>query len=334
MSERRAIPTARSKPGQRPKPTVDPSDWPELPHGAWGDTIATLHMWSQIVGKVRMELCPWMNHSWSAPLYVTSRGLTTSPIPYGRHDFQIDFDFINHALSIVMSDGNARNFELRPRTVAEFYTEVLGALRDLGCDVAIHAAPNEVPDPIPFAEDEVHSAYDPAHASALWGALRHTARVMGEFRARFVGKVSPIHFFWGGPDLAVTRFSGRAAPEHPGGVPHLPDEVTREAYSHEVSSCGFWPGNAKAPDPIFYAYAYPTPEGYAKAAIEPSAAFWYEDLGEFVLPYDAVRDSDAPDETLHAFFQSAYEAAADLAAWDREALERPRGFRPLARAAF
>ena len=322
------------KPAHRSKPTVGPSDWPELPYRAWGDTIATLHRWFQIVGKVRMELSPWVNHSWNATLYVTSRGLTTSPIPYGARDIQIDFDFINHALSVAASDGKVRSLELRPRTVAEFYREVLGALRELGCEVAIHPEPNEVPDPTPFGEDDMHSAYDPAHASALWGALRNTARVMGEFRARFVGKVSPIHFFWGGPDLAVTRFSGRAAPEHPGGVPHLPDEVTREAYSHEVSSCGFWPGNASAPDPVFYAYAYPTPEGYADSAVEPAAAFWHKDLGEFVLTYDAVRDSDAPDETLHAFFQSAYAAAADLAAWDRETLERPRGFRPLPRAAF
>ena len=237
-------------------------------------------------------------------------------------------------LSITSSDGNVRNVDLRPQTVAEFYAEVLRALRDLACEVAIYPSPNEVPDPTPFAEDSAHSAYDPEHASALWGALRNTARVMGEFRAQFIGKVSPIHFFWGGPDLAVTRFSGRTAPEHPGGVPYLPDEVTREAYSHEVSSCGFWPGNESAPDPIFYAYAYPTPGGFAEAVVEPAAAFWHKDLGEFVLTYDAVRDSNEPDETLHAFFQSTYEAAADLAAWDRDALERPRGFRPLPRAVF
>ncbi len=276
-----------------------------------------------------MELTPWVNHSWSAPLYVTSRGLTTSPIPYGPFDFQIDFDFIDHVLSIAASDGKTRRLELRPQTVADFYTAVVGELRQVGCDVAIRAAPNEVPDPIPFADDKSHSAYEPAHAAALWGALRHTARVMREFRARFIGKVSPVHFFWGGPDLALTRFSGRVAPKHPGGIPHLPDEITREAYSHEVSSCGFWPGNNDAPDPIFYAYAYPAPEGYAEATVEPDGAFWHKDLGEFVLPYEAVRNSDAPDESLHAFFQTAYEAAADLASWDRQTLERPRGFRPL-----
>ena len=321
-------------PDYRSRPIVGPLDWPELPYREWGDTIATLHMWFQIVGKIRMELSPWVNHSWNSALYVTSHGLTTSPAPYGSRDIQIEFDFIHHKLSIASSDGDVRNLELRPQTVAEFYAEVLGALRDLACEVAIYPSPNEVPDPTPFAEDSTHSAYNPAHASALWGALRNTARVMGEFRAQFIGKVNPIHFFWGGPDLAVTRFSGRTAPEHPGGVPHLPDAVTREAYSHEVPSCGFWPGNASAPDPIFYAYAYPTPEAFSEAAVEPAAAFWHKDLGEFVLTYDAVRDTDAPDETLHAFFQSTYEAAADLAAWDRGALEQPRGFRPLPKAAF
>ena len=310
-------------------PAVRGSDWPELPHTAWTDTIATLHMWFQIVGKVRTELSPWVNHAWNSTLYVTSRGLTTSPIPYGPRHFQIDFDFIDHQLSITTSEGRTWKSDLKSRTVAAFYADLMDALRDLECNVSIDPKPNEVPEPIPFADDKVHSVYDAGHANALWGALRQTSRVMGEFRARFIGKVSPVHFFWGGPDLAVTRFSGRTAPPHPGGIPHLPDEITREAYSHEVSSCGFWPGNAGAPDPIFYAYAYPTPEEYAKAKVEPQEAFWHADLGEFILPYKVVRASESPDETLHSFFQSAYEAAADMAGWDRDALEQPRGYRPL-----
>ena len=311
------------------KSLVASSDWPVLPHEEWGETIATLHRWFQIVGKVRMAMTPWVNHSWSAALYPTARGLTTSPMPYGPRDLQIDFDFLDHVLSISTSEGESWRTKLRSGTVAGFYAELLAALEELGCEVAIHAAPNEVADPIPFAEDTAHAAYDPAHASALWGSLRHTARVMVELRSHFIGKVSPIHFFWGGPDLAVTRFSGREAPPHPGGIPHLPDEITREAYSHEVASCGFWPGNAAAPDPVYYAYAYPTPKGYSEAAVRPAEAFWHKDMGEFLLPYEAVRASENPDETLHEFFQSAYEAAADLAGWDREKLERPRGYRPL-----
>lgn len=311
--------------------TISAADWPELPHEAWGDTIATLHRWFQIVGKVRVQLCPWVNHSWSTPLYVSTRGLSTGPMPFGALDLQIDFDFIDHALLIAASDGHSRRIELSPRSVADFHADLFRNLQHFGCNITIHSAPNEVPNPIPFAEDEVHATYEPAHAAALWQALRHTARVMGEFRARFLGKVSPIHFFWGGPDLAVTRFSGRPAPEHKGGIPHLPDVITREAYSHEVSSCGFWPGNKDAPHPVFYAYAYPTPEGFSEAAVEPDAAFWHKDLGEFVLPYAAVRESAAPDEALHRFFQSTYEATADLAGWDREMLEQPRGFRPIAR---
>ena len=310
-------------------PAVQQSDWPMLPHKEWGETIATLHRWFQIVGKVRMELTPWVNHSWSASLYLTPRGLTTSPVPYGPRDLQIDFDFLDHTLSIATSEGERWQTGLRAGTVAAFYEEIMSALGGVGCKVAIHPKPNEMPDPVPFDDDTAPAAYDPEHASAFWGALRNTGRVMVEFRSRFVGKVSPIHFFWGGPDLAVTRFSGREAPPHPGGIPHLPDEITREAYSHEVSSCGFWPGNAQAPDPIFYAYAYPTPDGYSEAQVKPPEAFWHQEMGEFILPYEAVRASQTPDETLHQFFHSAYEAAADLADWDREKFERPRGFHPL-----
>ena len=314
---------------RREYPSVVKSDWPALPYTDWSETLATLHRWFQVVGKVRMSLTPWVNHSWSASLYPTVRGLTTSPMPYGPRDLQIDFNFLDHSLVISTSDGESWKTGLRSGTVAEFYRELFAALGRFGCDVEIYPAPNEVPDPIPFTEDTAYAAYEPAHAGALWEALRHSARVMFEFRAQFIGKVSPVHFFWGAPDLAVTRFSGREAPPHPGGIPHLPDEITREAYSHEVASCGFWPGSADSPQPVFYAYSYPTPQGYADSAVKPTEAFWHKDLGEFMLPYEAVRASESPDETLHQFFQSTYEAGADLADWDRKKLERPRGYRPL-----
>ncbi len=305
------------------------ADWPELPHLAWRDTLDTLHLWTQIVGKVRMEDSPWINHSWSVPLYITARGLTTGPIPHGARLFEIDFDFIDHTLSIRVSDGRSRTLALRPMSVAVFHDAFLEALRALDIDVSIHPIPNELPDPIPFPEDTVHASYDPEHANAFWRALVQTHRVFTEFRSRFIGKVSPVHFFWGSCDLAVTRFSGEGAPDHPGGIPHLPDVVAREAYSHEVSSCGFWPGNADAPDPIFYAYAYPTPEGFSACSVQPDAAFWLDALGEFALPYEAVRSADDPDAALMAFLESTYAGAADLLGWDRAALERPPGYRPL-----
>ena len=315
------------------QPRSSPKDkspsWPTLPHAEWADTIETLHLWSQIVGKVRMELSPWVNHSWSVPLYVTPRGLTTSSIPHRGGLFQIDFDFASHTLPVTTSDDEVRVVELRPITVAEFHAELFAVLKDLGIDVSIHDVPNELPDPIPFSKDEVHGAYEEAHVRALRGALVNSTRVLSEFRAQFLGKVSPVHFFWGSFDLAVTRFSGRKAPPHPGGIPHLPDAVTREAYSHEVSSCGFWPGNREAPDPIYYGYAYPTPEGFSDASVEPDSAFWLADLGEFAVPYEAVRASDSPDEALYSFLKSTYEAAADLAEWDRQNLEWERGYRPL-----
>ncbi len=313
------------------KSGIGAAGWPELPHTAWIDTIETLHMWTQIVGKVRMELSPWLNHSWSVPLYVTPRGLTTSSIPYGRGSFQIDFDLIGHALPIVASDGQVQTVRLRSMTVAEFYAEFLSVLNGMGIDVSINTTPNELPDPIPFPRDETHGTYEPDHVAALHGALVQSARVMSEFRAPFIGKVSPVHFFWGSFDLAVTRFSGRTAPQHPGGIPNLPDVVAREAYSHEVSSCGLWFGNREAPDPIFYAYAYPIPDGFSEATVQPKEAFWFSDLGEFVLPYEAVRASGEPDEQLHAFFQTSYEAAAELAQWDRANLEWEPGYRPLPR---
>ena len=303
--------------------------WPELPKLSWADTLETLHMWSQIVGKIRMELSPWVNHSWSVPLYVTPRGLTTSSIPYGGSAFQIDFDFVSHTLPIVASDGGSRTIEHRPVTVAEFYSEVFGALKELGIDATIRPVPSEIPKPIPFPEDEVHGEYNKGQVEALRGALVHCAQAMGEFRARFTGKVSPVHLFWGAFDLAVTRFSGRKAPQHPGGIPNLPDEVTREAYSHEVSSAGFWLGNREAPDPIFYSYAYPTPDGFSESPVQPDKASWLAQMGEFVLPYEVVRSSDSPEDELNGFFQSTYEAAANLANWDRDNLEWKRGYRPL-----
>ncbi len=301
---------------------IDP--WPSLPLNEWKDTAATLHMWTQVIGKIRLSQTPWINHSWHVTLYVTSRGLTTSPIPYGLKTFQIDFDFIDHKLVIETSDGNVRLLDLRPRTVADFYSQVMSSLKSLGIDVVIHTTPNEIPDPIPFEEDHQHASYDADYANRFWRVLVQSDRIFKEFRTHFIGKCSPVHFFWGSFDLAVTRFSGRTAPPHPGGVPHMPDVVAREAYSHEVSSCGFWPGGGAIDYPAYYAYAYPTPEGFKDYKIKPKGAFYSNDLGEFLLPYDEVRASDDPDAALLGFLQSTYEAAADLAKWDRAALERDK----------
>lgn len=305
--------------------------WPPLPLEAWSDTCATLHLWTQIVGKVRLVQSPWVNHSWHVTLYVTSTGLATLPIPYGSRTFEIAFDFIRHRLSVQTSDGTSGGFALEPRSVASFHAELLAQLRTLGLAVAIRRWPNEIPDPIPFDEDQVHRAYDAEFANRYFRALVQADRVFHEFRARFTGKVSPVQYFWGAPDLAVTRFSGRPAPLHPGGVPHLPDWVVRDAYSHEVSSCGFWPGGGSIPYPAFYSYAYPEPVGFPAAPVEPSAAFYSSELKEFILPYDAVRESAAPDTTLLAFLQNTYEAAADLGRWDRKALERGEDPRVAAR---
>ncbi len=296
--------------------------WPALPFHEWKETAATLHMWTQIVGKVRLALAPWQNHSWSVALYLTARGLTTSPMPHGAICFEIDFDFIAHRLCIRCSDGSAREIALRPMTVADFYEQFMDALRDLGLAVDISPTPNEVDPAIPFASDRTHAAYEAEFAQRYWQVLVQTDRVFKEFRARFIGKCSPVHFFWGSFDLAVTRFSGRTAPAHPGGVPHLSDAVAQEAYSHEVSSAGFWPGNEAAPEALFYSYAYPTPEGFAEATVRPAAARWHATLREFVLPYDAMRTTEDPDEALMDFLQSTYEAAAALGRWDRPSLER------------
>ena len=300
----------------------DPESWPSIPFEEWKETYATLHRWTQMVGKIRLALAPWVNHSWNVTLYVTSRGLTTSPIPYGSRSFQIDFDFIGHQFWIRTSEGEFVRMALRPVSVAEFHRELFARLAELGLDVKISTMPCEIADAIPFQEDTVHAAYDAEQAHRFWRALAHADRVLKRFRSGFLGKCSPVHFFWGGFDLAVTRFSGRTAPRHPGGIPHMPDWVTREAYSHEVASCGFWPGAEALPEPVFYAYAYPEPPGYGAVRARPGGARYHEQLREFILPYEEVRRSATPDETLLAFLQSTYEAAADRAAWDRAALER------------
>ncbi len=296
--------------------------WPSLPFAEWKDTCATLHMLTQIVGKVRLARTPWLNHSWHATLYITSRGLTTSPIPYGSRSFEINVDLIDHRLAIDAGEAGIRTITLAPRPVAEFYREIFAKLGELDINVKIYGKPNEVVNCIPFENDYEHAAYDRDYANRFWQVLVHADRVLKRFRSRFVGKSSPVHFFWGSFDLAVTRFSGRVAPQHPGGVPHLPDWITREAYSHEVSSCGFWPGNEQKPEALFYAYAYPEPQGFAAAKVAPPGATYDQQLREFLLPYDQVRAATAPDEKLLEFLQSAYEAAANYGKWDRAALER------------
>ena len=302
--------------------TRAPAVWPALPLEEWKETYATLHRWLQIVGKVRLVRTPWINHSWHVTLYVTARGLTTSLIPHRTKSFQIEFDFVDHQLVIRASDGAARSVALRPRSVADFYHDLMARLRELGVEVAICGRPNELEDAIPFREDETHAAYDREAAQRWWRVLVQAERVLTAFRAQFLGKCSPVHMFWGSFDLAVTRFSGRLAPKHPGGVPHLPDWVAREAYSHEVSSAGFWPGGGAVPYPAFYSYAYPEPNGFKEATVRPSGAAYSAALREFLLPYDLVRTADSPDEALLAFLESTYQAAADLGGWDRAALER------------
>lgn len=305
------------------QPAIDRAEfWPDLPYESWADTFVTLHMWVQIAGKIRLTQSPWINHSWHATLYVTATGLSTSPIPYGLRTFQIDFDFIRHQLTISASDGRVAGFPLEPQSVASFYRRLMAEMETLDLHVAIYDKPNEVSEPISFDLDETHRAYDREYANRYWRILAQADRVMKEFRARFIGKCSPVHLFFGALDLAVTRFSGRPAPPHPGGIPNLPDSVTREAYSHEVSSCGFWPGGGAFPHPAFYSYAYPEPAGFSAASIRPAAAFYSNDFREFLLPYDAVRQAASPDAVLLEFLQTTYEAAASLAQWDRHALER------------
>jgi uncharacterized protein DUF5996 len=308
---------------------ADPSGradrWPSLALEDWKDTYATLHMWTQIVGKIRLVQTPWVNHSWHVTYQVTSRGVSTLPIPYEGRTFQIDFDFNDHRLLIQTSDGAQRTMALRPRSVADFYEELLALLAGLGFAIEIHTTPNEIAEAIPFEKDTVHASYDAEYANRFWRVLLQADRIFRRFRARFIGKSSPVHFFWGGFDLAVTRFSGRPAPVHPGGVPNLPDWIAREAYSHEVSSCGFWPGGDPAPYPMFYSYAYPEPDGFSSSLVRPRSAAYHATLHEFVLPYDEVRQAQAPETVLLEFLQSTYDAAADTGAWDRAALERPAG---------
>jgi len=296
--------------------------WPPLPLADWTGTRDTLQLWTQIVGKIRMVSTPILNHWWNVPLYVSARGLTTSLIPRGERAFQIDFDLIEHQLHLSVSDGSAASMVLEPRTVADFYDELMAHLDDLGLSTSIWTMPVEIPDAIAFDVDAQHSTYDAAQAHRFWLALVQMDRIFGVFRSRFVGKVSPVHLFWGGLDLAVTRFSGRTAPLHPGGAPNCGPQVMHEAYSHEVSSAGYWPG----PDGegIFYSYAYPIPDGFAQVDVDVPGARYDEALGEFILPYEAVRAAEDPDGLLLSFLQATYEAAADLARWDRQALERQR----------
>jgi hypothetical protein len=307
--------------------------WPKLPFAALGPTAETLQLWAQIAGKVRLARTPWLNHSWHVTLRVSARGLTTGLIPHDAAGFEMEFDFIAHELVVRVSDGGEGRVPLAGGPVAAFYAAVMRTLADLGVTTAIDTMPNELADPTPFEQDRRDRPYDPDAARAFWRALVQIDRVFNRFRTRFLGKCSPVHFFWGSFDLAVTRFSGRPAPPHPGGVPHLPDTVAREAYSHEVSSAGFWPGGGAIAEPCFYAYAYPAPAGFAEAPVAPAGARFDAGLGEFLLPYEAVRTAANPDAALEAFLQSTYEAAADLAAWDRDVLEcgegRPGVVRPV-----
>lgn len=297
------------------------SPWPDLPYAAWEETCTTLHLWTQIIGKIRLEYTPWLNHSWHVTFYLTARGLTTSPIPYAEHSFEIEFDFIQHRLLIRKSDGRRTEIALEPRTVADFYAMVIAALAEMAIPVRITELPCEIAGAIPFSRDRTHSAYDPDYAHRFWRLLLEADRVFKQFRTGFIGKCSPVHFFWGSFDLAVTRFSGRRAPPHPGGAPGVDDAVMREAYSHELSSAGFWPGGAGIDYPAFYSYAYPQPASFRTRAVAPKEAFFSEALGEFLLPYGAVRTASDPDAALLAFLQSTYEAAAEGGDWDRSALE-------------
>lgn len=306
---------------------IDPtSDWPSLNYAAWRDTLDTLHRWTQIVGKIRLVSMPWISHSWHAPLYVTPVGMTTSTFWIRNEAFDIEFDLVNHRLVVRRSGGESGAFSLRPQSVASFYRELMDLLASLGAVVDIYTVPSEIPDPVRFELDEQHASYDRDAVYRFGQVLRQSTRVFTDFRSRFIGKVSPVHFFWGSFDLAVTRFSGRPAPTHPGGVPGLPDWITREAYSHEVYSCGFWPGGETSPAPAFYAYAYPVPDGLGAITPSPSGAFWSSEMREFFLPYEVVRAAEDPDAALMSFLDSTYDAVADLARWDRDALEAPPGF--------
>jgi hypothetical protein len=300
-------------------------DWPDIPYESWKESCTTLHLWTQIVGKYRLRRAPWINHGWHATFYVTARGLTTSLIPVGNRGVQFDFDFLSHELIGTVTDGSRRAFALAPMTVAEFYNRFLALTGELGVRTKINGTPNEVADAVPFERDLTHGSYDADAVTRFWRALVQIDRVLKYFRTGYLGKVSPVHLFWGSFDLAVTRFSGRVAPMHPGGIPGLPDAVTREAYSHEVSSAGFWPGGGPVEYPAFYSYAYPTPEGFSAQPVEPAEAFFDPKAGEFLLPYSVVRNTPDPDKALLSFLDTTYDAAARLGRWDRAALECPRG---------
>jgi Family of unknown function (DUF5996) len=300
----------------------EPSPWPDLPFSAWSETCETLWRWTQIAGKVRMALTPLVNHWWNVTLYVTSRGLTSSPIAHGSGSFEIIFDFIEHRLRIDASDGRSEGFALAPMSVKDFYFEFMRRLQRLGIDIHIWTMPSEIENAVQFEQDQVHAQYDPRYAQRFWHALVQSDRVMKDFRSRFIGKVSPVHFFWGSFDLAVTRFSGRTAPPPKGATPNVASRVMAEAYSHQVSSCGFWPGNGGYGRAAFYVYAYPEPPSYGETRLRTPDAFYDRGLGQFILPYDAVRRSSDPDAMLLGFLQETYVAAADQARWDRQALER------------
>lgn len=296
--------------------------WPKLPLAEWKDSCSTLHLFTQIVGKIRLVQTPWVNHTWHSTLYVTPRGLTTTSIPYGERTFQIDFDFIDHQLLITTSDGHIKKIQLGPRSVADFYKEVFAKLSELDLHIKIRTIPNELVDPLPLDKDTEHKSYDSEYVHRFWQTLVQADRVMKKFRAGFIGKCSPVHFFWGSFDLAVTRFSGRKAPQHPGGVPNLPDWVVREAYSHECSSFGYWPGNDQYPKPAFYSYTYPEPEGFSTAPVRPAGAGYDSAMREFMYPYDEVLKTSSFDEAILDFAQSTYEAGANQGKWNRSELER------------
>jgi hypothetical protein len=302
---------------------MNTEEWPAFAQDGWADTCATLHMMTQVVGKVRLARAPMVNHWWQVTLYVTARGLTTSAMPYDNRTLQIDFDFIDHTVVIAVSDGSSHTIALRTRPLAHFYRDVMEALEAVGTPVRIIPRPAEVENGVPFADDFVHSAYEPQHAERAWHVLRQVDRALSEFRSRFLGKCSPVHFFWGGFDLCVTRFSGRRAPAHPGGIPGMADWVTREAYSHECSSVGFWFGSGPVAEPAFYSYTYPEPAGFSQYPVRPDGAYYSDGLREYILPYEAVRRAAEPDAMLQEFFQSTYEAGAVRGGWDRTALERP-----------
>ena len=297
------------------------SKWPVLSYENGKDTYATLHMWTQIVGKIKLAVMPWINHSWHITQHVTPTGLSTLEMPYKNKNFQIDFDFIDHKLKIITSDGELRDFDLEGNSVADFYRKIFEMLRVLGIDLKIFSTPVEMENPIPFEKDTINATYDKTQSAALHQALLKMQNVLTHMRCNFTGKCSPVHFFWGSFDLAVSRFSGRTAPKHPGGIPHLADWVAQEAYSHEVASLGFWPGSEVLTEAAFYAYVYPEPEGYKTAEVKPEGAYYHDTLREFILPYSVVQKSADPEKMLLEFLNSTYEEAATLAKWDREALE-------------